>query len=321
VQTKALSYKTNEQIKYTEVRLVGEVGDEGKSSEMMDVNEVMLTQDALVRAMSRGLDLVLVNEERDPPLVKIVDVSKYAYMERRKEKEKMRQGKQPKLKEVKISYTIGDHDLNSKLNKVSKWLENKRQQVRICVVMKGRSRMFEKQAKELLERIRAEVAPYAKAAGSVKSSDAITKDGSGNLFMMLSSGADMKLLKELQEAQADEEEDGRDEDDPVVWRPRSAAAEVSEELAELMAELDEVRQDLLDCGIAPGQLNKQPEFIDVMQQIEKVKAKTASGAFGSQGRTAAGVLCAAGFALATAASLAALPRRPRLPQARRRSLW
>ncbi|OLP90660.1 Translation initiation factor IF-3 [Symbiodinium microadriaticum] len=86
--------------------------------------------------------------EPDPPLVKIFSIGKYVYEEKKKAKE-LAKNKVPKIKEVKITYTIGDHDLNTKLRNIEKWLENKRQQVKVQCVMKGRSRMFEGQARSM----------------------------------------------------------------------------------------------------------------------------------------------------------------------------
>lgn len=318
VAAKEQAYLINEQIRYSEVRVVGEVTDDPKSSEVLDMNEVMVTSEALARAKSRGLDLVMVNENSDPPLVKIVNVGKYTYQEEKRAKEKARQVKAPKMKEVRVGYTIGDHDLNVKLRQVSKWMDNKRQQVKVVVQMKGRSRMFEKQARQLMDRIQKEVAPYAKAAASAKTGEAYSKDGQGNIMMMLSSGADIQLLKKLKEEGAfDLEDDGEDEDDVVTKGKKGGDEPSSPELAELQEELEEVKQDLLDCGISPGALSQQPEFVDVLQRIEEAKAKIAGGAL--RGRAgppmASGTMRAASFALA-AASLAVVSRRPRTAQAR-----
>eukprot|EP00913_Durusdinium_trenchii_P011777 g11063.t1 len=111
--------------------------------------------------------------------------------------EEQGKNKQPKMKEVKISYTIGDHDLFTRIRAIEQWVENPRQQVKVQVVLKGRSRMFENQARQLLERIRREVAAFAKVPGVEKNIDPINKDGRGDLFILLGSGPDRSLLKKI----------------------------------------------------------------------------------------------------------------------------
>jgi len=315
------TYKTNEDIRSTEVRVIAEMSDEDKS--MVEVNLVMDTRDALQKAKSRGLDLVLVNEDRDPPLVKIVDVGKYTYDEKKREKERSRQGKQPKTKDVKMSYTIGDHDLNTKLNMIKKWLDNKRQQVRVTIQMKGRTRMFEKQARELLNRVINNAAAYGKPAGSVKTADPIVKDRKGDLYVMFNSGANIQLLKQLRDEGAfdiaddeDEEEEDDDDDDDDDNDEAGGDPELSSELASIKEEMEEMKQELLDCGINPGQLSQQPEMLELVQRLNQVKAKidakVASSAFGTLGRGRPQGLGAATLALGVT-SLATLlrPRRSR----------
>ncbi|CAE7775532.1 infC [Symbiodinium sp. CCMP2592] len=253
---------------------------------MEEANEIMSLRDALEIARSKGVDVILINEEPDPPLVKIFSIGKYVYAEKRKAKE-LAKNKVPKIKEVKITYTIGDHDLNTKLRNIERWLENKKQQVKVQCVMKGRTRMFEGQARELMERVRREVAHFAKVAGADKGNPTVTKDGRGDLIMMLNAGPDTAILKQLVEEaggkkalkrQAEEDED---EDEEEEEEEEEEAEETSDEIKAIEAEIKDMREELIDCGISPGQVNTEPEMQDLFKRLDQAKSKLAAAAMAS----------------------------------------
>jgi len=301
-------FTVNEEIRATEVRIIGEWNLE--TNQMDEVNEVLSTREAVAKAKDRGQDLVLVNEDRDPPLVKIVDVGKYAYDQKKLLKEKTREQKVPKMKEVKMSYTIGDHDLFTKLRNVEKWLQNQKQQVRVTIVMKGRTRMFERQARDVLVRVREEVAAFGKAVGGDKNGDPIKKDGRGDLYMQINAGPDPTILKKIIEEgkanakMAAKPSTDEDEDDDDDEGDADSSDPLGEDEASIMAEIEEMKQELLDCGIKPGQLDAQPEMRELEDRLRQVRAKMSSAAFGtrSAGSETAGAfalgLCSVAFAAA-----------------------
>lgn len=333
--------KINEQIRAVEVRLIAELSDDPEVGEMKEKNEVLETREALRRAQERGLDLVLVNEDADPPLVKIVSVGKYVYDEKKRAKEAARNSRAPKPKEVKMTYTIGDHDLNARINQIERWLLNKRQQVRVTVQMKGRTRMFEQQARDLIQRMREEVAAFGKAGGADKTGGTpVSKDGRGDIIMTLVHGPDQRLLKELKERGATireptkglVEDDADDEDEEEAGGSPAAeeAAPVEEELpsdplarelAEIKREIAAMKQELLDCGIAPGQVSAQPEMIELMARQRQVTQKmgVAKSALGvsPRPRLPAPAALALGLAAGALGAAALGPRRRRAAAAGR----
>jgi len=238
-------------------------------------------EEALARAQLRGLDVILINENADPPLVRIADVGKYAFMDKKRQKEKTKNAKAPKVKDVKISYTIGEHDLDTRIRQMEKWMENGKQQVRVTVVMKGRARMFEKQARQLMKRVQLETASFSKTMRSSKNDDGIRKTPRGDLTITLQGGADIQMLKELAEVglkeddddDADEDEADEDEDDDG---DDSDDGDLDPEVAEILEEMKEVKDDLLDCGIKPGQLTQQPEMKELEQRLKEARARVAS---------------------------------------------
>lgn len=297
-------YLTNEEIKATEVRVVARVMDNPgvKGDVMEECNEVMSTKDALALARGQGFDLILVAEKQDPPLVKIAKVGKFIYSEKKRLAAAARDAKTPKPKEVKLSYTVGDHDLNTKLRQCEKWLANPRQQVKITVVLKGRSKkMFEGAARALLERIRREVAGYAKVPGTDKGIRAINKDGRGDSFIMLNHGPDRVILKEMIEeaggkkamkakaaaaAEAgsdsddddDDEDDDDSDDDDYDSDDEDAADEGSGEVIAIEMEIEAMKKELLECGVKAGQLSQQEEMQELYERLTDAKSKLAGNA-------------------------------------------
>jgi len=288
-----VDFKINDEIRCSEVRLIAELSDDPNEKEMKEMNEVLQTKDALSRASARGLDLIMINEDAEIPIVKIVGAGKYAYDQKKKDKAMTAKGKAPKMKEVKMSYVIGDHDMQTHIRKIEKWFQGpqgSKQQVQIKIVMKGRTRMFENQARELIERVRKDVAPFGKAAGG-ETGNYVKKDGRGDLLMLLSHGSDIKLLKEIkaeaeqaglldddEEEEEEEEEDEDDEGDADEEEEAGPPADASllQEMKELEAEFEETKQDLLDCGIKPGQIASQEEMRDLNSRMSALKTKIAA---------------------------------------------
>ncbi len=97
---------------------------------------IMTPQDALAEAKRRGLDLVEVAANADPPVCRIVDYGKYKY-EQAKLKKAGGAKPTPKLKEVKFRVRTDPHDYNIKLSHAEDFLEagNK---VRIQLQFRGR---------------------------------------------------------------------------------------------------------------------------------------------------------------------------------------
>ncbi|MEY4630367.1 MAG: hypothetical protein RIQ81_487 [Pseudomonadota bacterium] len=123
---------------YPQVRLVGE-----------DTNEIVSVQDALRRAEEEGLDLCLVSDKSTPPVVRLQDFKKLLY-EQKKAKSKQQKGSE--LKEIQLKINISDHDLQTKINSINKFIE-RGDKVKIVVRLRGRERESPQRAKELLARV------------------------------------------------------------------------------------------------------------------------------------------------------------------------
>jgi translation initiation factor IF-3 len=114
---------------------------------------IMSRDDALAKAKEMGgLDLILVNPNSDPPVCKIVDYSKYRYMQEKKAKEIKKNSKTSELKEVKMSYKIDVHDYEVRKKNALKFL-NQGNRVKCTIAFRGREQQHTDLGFDLLEKM------------------------------------------------------------------------------------------------------------------------------------------------------------------------
>jgi translation initiation factor IF-3 len=155
--------KVNEEIKADKVRLIS---PEGENLGIFSLKE------ALELARSKGLDLIEVTSNLTPPVCKLGNYGKFLYQKRKKEREQRKKLKLGKLKIIRISPRISDHDLETKRTQIKKHLEKGRR-VKIEMPLKGREKMFEKIAKDKLEEFIKKIEEEIK----IKSEGEISKKG------------------------------------------------------------------------------------------------------------------------------------------------
>jgi len=121
-------HKINQELTFPEVRLVGR----GEPV-------VMTTQEAQKIAYSEEKDLILINENQNPPIVRIEDYNKFLYEQEKAEKEKKRLANKSQLKEIQLSVNISDHDLETKAKKGREFLKDG-DKVKVVISLKGREK-------------------------------------------------------------------------------------------------------------------------------------------------------------------------------------
>jgi translation initiation factor IF-3 len=104
---------------------------------------------ALEMADETGLDLVQISYDPEKMLstVRLTDYGKYMYHKGKEEKEKKKQQKGRDMKEIKISYGIGENDLALKIKKAEEFLKEG-DSVKVSIRLKGRERMYAAKALE-----------------------------------------------------------------------------------------------------------------------------------------------------------------------------
>ena len=95
--------------------------------------------------------LILINPKAEPPLCRIMEINKFLYEQKQKEKaEKKRQRENiVDQKEIRMGLNIDRNDMQTKANHAKKFLEQKAK-VTVTVVLKGRERGKQDMARDLL---------------------------------------------------------------------------------------------------------------------------------------------------------------------------
>lgn len=130
---------------YSTVRAVYKK-ENGKSSDE-DFAKIMPLWEAKRLAEQMGMDLVEINKNSEPPIVKICDYSKYLFDLKKAEKAKNKTA--PKLKEITISPNISEHDMQTKANKAREIIKDGGK-VKVSLFFKGREIVRREELKRAL---------------------------------------------------------------------------------------------------------------------------------------------------------------------------
>ena len=114
---------------------------------------VLPTGQAIRMARERGLDLIEISAQADPPVCKIVDYGKYKYEQEKKKKEAAKSQKGSKLKEMKFRIGIDPHDYTIKIAHAEEFLAHG-DKVRVQLQFKGRQMAHQELGFQLARRIR-----------------------------------------------------------------------------------------------------------------------------------------------------------------------
>lgn len=144
-------YRINDQISAREVRIVG---DDVESS-------VMPIAKALQLAEHKGLDLVEISPNADPPVCRLIDYSKFLYQQKKRQKELKAKQVKIEVKEIRFGPQTDDHDYQFKLKHAKQFLSDG-DKVKAYVFFKGRSILFKEQGEVLLLRFANDLEDYGK---------------------------------------------------------------------------------------------------------------------------------------------------------------
>ena len=146
----------NGAIPFETMRVMVDTGDGG--DEMLGI---MNKDEALEAARERELDLVLIAGKSDPPVVKIVSYDKFRFAKEKKRKEQQKAAARGKseLKELKMSYKIGEHDYAVRKKSAVKFL-NSGDKVKFSMLFRGREITHADVGKEIMMRMAGELEEY-----------------------------------------------------------------------------------------------------------------------------------------------------------------
>lgn len=118
----------NEQIRDSEVRVIGEDGDQ---------LGIMSAQEAQALADERGFDLVKIAPNAAPPVCRIMDYGKYRFEQAKKEKEARKNQRLVETKEIRLSLNIDVADFNTKAKHAMRFLQEGNK-VKVSIRFRGR---------------------------------------------------------------------------------------------------------------------------------------------------------------------------------------
>lgn len=149
VQQKA--QRLNEEINAPEIRLIGENGEQVG---------IVSVQSALKMAEEAGVDLVEIAPLAKPPVCRIMDYGKFRYQEAKKAHEAKLKLKQIQVKEVKFRPGTDEGDYQIKLRNLVRFLQEG-DKAKITLRFRGREMAHQEFGIRLLERVKADLEPYA----------------------------------------------------------------------------------------------------------------------------------------------------------------
>ena len=139
--TIATEHQINEQIRDKSVRLIGEDGAQ---------LGIMSAREAMDIAEERGLDLVKISPNAQPPVCKLMDYGKFRFEQAKKQKEARKNQSIVSVKEMRLSATIDKHDLEVKARNVTKFLKDG-DKVKVSLRFRGRQLTHTDQGKQVMD--------------------------------------------------------------------------------------------------------------------------------------------------------------------------
>ena len=155
--------RINEAIRVPRVRLIDEKG------EQLGIKQ---TDEAREYAYGKGLDLVEIAAQADPPVAKVMDYGKYRYEQEQKAKIARKHQISINVKEIKLRPKIGIHDYNTKKGHVERFL-NQRAKVKVTIMFRGRENAHPERGRDLLMRLADDVKEIGRASCRERVSDTV----------------------------------------------------------------------------------------------------------------------------------------------------
>jgi len=144
------SFRINRDIRVPRIRLVGdnlesisEIVGEQVTPDIYPTNKVLRW------AQDVELDLVEISPKAVPPVCRIIDVKKFIYDRKKKEKELKAKTAKTVIKEIRFGPNTDDHDFDFKLRHAKKFLDEGAK-VKAYVHFRGRTIVFKDRGELLL---------------------------------------------------------------------------------------------------------------------------------------------------------------------------
>jgi translation initiation factor IF-3 len=141
----------NEKIRARELRTIDDEGNQ---------LGILPSREALRIAQEKGLDLVLVAADANPPVAKIMDYGRHKFETEKRTREARKKQHTVTLKELTLSYKIGEHDYQVRLRSLQRFI-TEGDKVKVTIRFRGREVQHTNLATELLLRFAKDVEDIA----------------------------------------------------------------------------------------------------------------------------------------------------------------
>ncbi len=108
--------------------------------------------DAMKIALEKGMDLVEVAPNANPPVCRIMDYGRYKYQQEKRSTEGKKRQSQVVVKEIKLRPKTGEHDYMTKRKHIEKFL-SKNFKVKVTIMFRGREIVHPEIGLRILQRI------------------------------------------------------------------------------------------------------------------------------------------------------------------------
>ncbi|MEA4858472.1 MAG: translation initiation factor IF-3 [Solidesulfovibrio sp.] len=144
--------RCNHRIRAREVRVIADDGAQVG---------IIPTSEALRMAQEKGLDLVEVAPNADPPVCRIMDFGRFKYQQQKKLQEARKKATTVQLKEIKVRPKTDEHDYQTKLKHIRRFLEEG-DRCKVTVFFRGREIVHKDRGQVILARVVVDLGELAK---------------------------------------------------------------------------------------------------------------------------------------------------------------
>lgn len=128
---------------------------------------IVQVPEALRRAQDAGLDLVLVADNPDNPVCKLMNFGKFQYQRKRQLRDQKKKQHVHRNKEIKFHANIDPHDYNFKVEHIRQFLQ-KGHRVKVSLFFRGREMARRERGMELMKRVVEDLGPLASVESEAK---------------------------------------------------------------------------------------------------------------------------------------------------------
>lgn len=150
----------NDEIRATHVQLIT---DDGENLWEMSMSE------ARTLATEKQLDLMEMSQTPKFSIVKMLDYGKFLYRQKKQDQKNKQKWKAPDLKTIRLTFKIGDHDLEIRRKQAEKFAKG-HHPLKINLMLKGRENQYADLAQEKIEAFITSIEELYKLEGQIKKS-------------------------------------------------------------------------------------------------------------------------------------------------------